>query len=60
MNNLGVEGKRREKNDFIIPSLCNSGSFNRNTDGEWTRFFIFCFGYLEIELCKKHQNREVQ
>lgn len=60
MNNLAVEGKGREKNGFIVPSLCNSDGFNRNIDGERTKFFIFCFGYLEVELYKKHQSREVQ
>ena len=59
MNNIDMEGKRRE-NDFIVPICAIDMALTEIQMVKRPKFFIFCFGYLEVELFKKHQSREAQ
>lgn len=54
-----MEGKRRE-NDFIVPICAIDMASTEIQMVKRPKFFIFCFGYLEVELFKKHQSREAQ
>lgn len=56
MNNLGYREREEIRMALQFLACYNGDGFNRNTDGERTNFFIFWFGYLDVEMCKKHQN----